>query len=89
MVASREWLLNQLRRTKPRWLHTHPTLSERLAAIADFPDSVPTVEREPAIELLSDHQVVEAKLTSVLTGYVHDTISRMNDLHSDFAGAED
>ena len=39
MVASRGKMLDELRRTKPRWLDTHPTFSERLTAVAGFPDS--------------------------------------------------
>jgi Zn-dependent protease with chaperone function len=76
IVQSRERLLDHMRQTKPKWLDTHPTFSERLAAISDFPDLAPTGDTEPAIELLSDPQAVEAKLTDLLTGYVHEAMSR-------------
>jgi Zn-dependent protease with chaperone function len=89
MVESRERLLDRLRRTKPKWLDTHPTFSERLAAIADFPDSAPTGESEPAIELLSDHQAVEAKLTSLLTSFIHEKLSGMSGSRSNFVGVID
>jgi Zn-dependent protease with chaperone function len=72
MVESRERLLDKMRKTKPKWFDTHPTLSERLAAIAEFPDAESLAETEPAIELLSDHQAVEAELTQVLTSHLHD-----------------
>jgi Zn-dependent protease with chaperone function/tetratricopeptide (TPR) repeat protein len=75
IVASRERFMEQLRRAKPGWLDTHPTFSERLAAIAEFPDSAPTAEGEPAITLLSDPPSVEAKLTELLTSYVHARLS--------------
>jgi hypothetical protein len=48
-------------------VRNHPTFSERLVAVAGFPDAAPPVESEPAIGLLSDHQTVEAKPTEVLT----------------------
>ncbi len=89
MLESRERLLDRLRRTKPRWLDTHPTFSERLAAIADFPDFAPSGESEPAIELLSDHQAVEAKLTNLLTSYIHKRHSAMKGFRSSFVGADD
>ena len=75
MAESRERLLDRLQRTKPRWLDTHPTFSERLAAVADFPDGTPAVENQPAIELLSDHQTLEARLTQMLTSAVHENIN--------------
>jgi Zn-dependent protease with chaperone function/tetratricopeptide (TPR) repeat protein len=84
MVESRERMLDRLRSTKPKWLDTHPTFSERLAAIADFPDSAPAGESRPAIELLSDHQAVEAKLTGLLTSFIHERLSAMNGLRSNF-----
>jgi Zn-dependent protease with chaperone function/tetratricopeptide (TPR) repeat protein len=72
IAESRERLLEELRQTRPRWLDTHPTYSERLAAVAEFPDTRPPVESEPAIELLCDHAAVEATLTSMLTSRLHD-----------------
>ena len=69
MVESRERLLAQMRQTRPKWFDTHPTFSERLAAVADFPDASTPAETGPAIELLSDHQAVEAHLTEMLTYY--------------------
>ena len=94
MVESRERLLEEMRRTRPKWLDTHPTFSERLAAVADFPDVAPpgepgsglprrpsppdpmsesatSGETDPAIELLSDPQAVEAELTRMLTDHIH------------------
>jgi Zn-dependent protease with chaperone function/tetratricopeptide (TPR) repeat protein len=71
MVESRERLLEKMRQTRPRWFDTHPTLSERLAAVADFPDAESPADTDAAIELLSDHQAVEADLTEVLTSHLH------------------
>jgi Zn-dependent protease with chaperone function/tetratricopeptide (TPR) repeat protein len=72
MVESRERLLEKMRQTKPKWFDTHPTFSERIAAVADFPDVEPTSETDFAIELLNEYQTVEAELTRLLTGHIHD-----------------
>ena len=74
-VDSRARFLEKLRQTKPGWLDTHPTFSECLAAIADFPDTSPSAENAPAIELISEHETLEAKLTGMLTSLVHDRLS--------------
>jgi Zn-dependent protease with chaperone function len=71
MVQSRERLLDKVRQARPGWFDTHPTFSERLAAVAGFADAAPAAETEPAIGLLSDHQAVEAKLTEILTDHIH------------------
>ncbi len=70
MVTSRERVLEQMQKTKPKWFDTHPTYSERLAAVADFPDTAPPGETEPAINLLSNPQALETKLTDLLTFYL-------------------
>jgi hypothetical protein len=57
MVTSRERVLEQMRQTKPKWFDTHPTFSERLAAVADFPDVAPPGETGPANQMA---QSVEA-----------------------------
>jgi Zn-dependent protease with chaperone function len=72
MVASRERLLEEIRQAKPKWFDTHPTFSERVAAVADFPDLEPASETDFAILLLDDHQTVEAELTRLLTSHIHD-----------------
>jgi Zn-dependent protease with chaperone function len=89
MVESRQKLLDDLRQTRPRWFDTHPTYAERLAAIAEFPDCPPAGESEPAIELLADHQGVEAKLTAILTQYVHANLAAIRGVGSDVDGAEE
>ena len=66
-AESRERLLEMLRQARPGWFDTHPTYSERLAAVAGFSDTALPAESEPAIGLLSDHQAVETKLTEILT----------------------
>jgi hypothetical protein len=71
MTEPREQLLEQIRQQKPRWLDTHPTFSERIAAVADFPDVPLPDEDTPAIDLLDDPGAVEAELTTMLTEYVH------------------
>jgi len=70
MVTSRERLLEEMRQTKPKWFDSHPTFSERLAAVADFPDVAPPGETDPAIDLLSDPRGLEAELTNILTSYM-------------------
>jgi hypothetical protein len=65
-------LIAEIRKRRPRWFDTHPTFSERLAVVASFPDIPPTAVNEPAIELLSNHQALEAELTRMLTSYVHE-----------------
>ena len=66
-AEARERLLGMLRQAMPGWFDTHPTFSERLAAVAAFPNTALPAETEPAIGLLSDHQAVETKLTEILT----------------------
>jgi hypothetical protein len=61
-----------MRQTKPKWLDTHPTFSERIAAVADFPDVEPASATDLAIELLNEYQTVEAELTRLLTSHIHD-----------------
>jgi Zn-dependent protease with chaperone function len=71
MAESRERLLEHLRQTKPTWFDSHPTLSERLAAVAGFPETEPPGETGPAVEMLADPQAVEAELTEVLTACIY------------------
>ena len=73
MVSSRERLLEHRRQTQPKWFDTHPTYSERIAAVAGFPDAAPPGESGPAIELLGEHEALEAKLTELLTGYLYES----------------
>ena len=86
IVESRERMLEEIRRTAPRWFDTHPTFSERIAAVADFPDVAPDADSGPAVELLSDHQAVEAELTKLLTSYIHQFSGDVWDLPQDSAG---
>jgi Zn-dependent protease with chaperone function len=71
MVESRQRLLEQMRQTRPKWFDSHPTFSERLAAVAEFPDAATPPESDSAIELLSDYPAVEAELTEMLTYYIN------------------
>jgi Zn-dependent protease with chaperone function len=71
MALSRERFLDDLRKRRPKWFDTHPTFSERLAAVASLPDLPPTDQNEPAIELISDHQALEAELTRMLTSHIN------------------
>jgi hypothetical protein len=73
MAESRERMLEELRKTKAKWFDTHPTFSERIAAVADFPDAAAPSPggTELAIELITDHPAVEAELTDILTAHVH------------------
>jgi Zn-dependent protease with chaperone function len=76
MLESRGRLLQKVQQTKPKWFDTHPTYAERIAAVGDFPDAAPAAPAEFAIELLSEYQAVEAKLTEILTDYFHDVANR-------------
>jgi Zn-dependent protease with chaperone function len=67
----REQLLAELRQGQAGWFDTHPTFSERLTAVAEFPDQTPSGDDEPAIHLLDDPQAVEAALTEILTNHIH------------------
>jgi Zn-dependent protease with chaperone function/tetratricopeptide (TPR) repeat protein len=89
MVESRERLLEKMRQTRPKWFDTHPTLSERLAAVADFPDVASAAETGPAIELLSDYQAVEADLTEVLTCHIHRISRDQENRSQDLVTGED
>jgi Zn-dependent protease with chaperone function/tetratricopeptide (TPR) repeat protein len=88
MTESRERLLEQLRRQKPRWLDTHPTFSERIAAVSHFPDAGLPDEDPPASELLDDPQAMEAELTNVLTYYVHQSAHGTATPPTDTSGEE-
>lgn len=76
MALSGECLIDEIQKRRPKSFDTCPTLSERLAAVASFPDVTPFCEKEPAIELISDLQAIEAELTRMLT-------SRMSELSYD------
>lgn len=45
-----------------------------------FPDAAAPAETGPAIDLLSDHQAVEAKLTELLTHAIHQASGEAPDL---------
>jgi Zn-dependent protease with chaperone function len=75
VAGSRERYLADLRGRKPKWFDTHPTFAERLSAIDAFPNTDAPLESAPAIELLNNPRDVEAKLTSLLTEAVYNSIS--------------
>ena len=75
LADSHEERLSKLREEKPSWFDNHPSFSERLAAVADFPDGdASSIEAEPAEELISDLQAVEARLTRILTLHVYESL---------------
>ncbi len=66
----RQKLLEEARTTRPRWFDTHPTYSERIAAVSLFPDSRAALDARPASDLLANLQGVEERLTEILTEHV-------------------
>ena len=67
----RRKLLEEARTIRPRWFDTHPTYSERIAAVSLFPDSNAALDGRPASELLAGLQGIEERLTQMLTAHVH------------------
>lgn len=70
-AETRQKMLEEARATRPRWFDTHPTYSERIAAVSLFPDSSAALNARPASELVADLQKIEEQLTQLLTGHVH------------------
>lgn len=70
-AESQQQLLTNLREAKPSWFDTHPTLSERLAAVEGFPESRESLDTSPATSLLSDFTRLEEQLTELLTSFIY------------------
>ncbi len=68
---SQQQLLTNLREAKPRWFDTHPTLSERLAAVEGFPEARERLDTSPATSLLADFTRLEEQLTELLTSFIY------------------
>jgi Zn-dependent protease with chaperone function len=71
IAETRRKLLDAARETKPRWFDTHPTGSERIAAVSLFPDSGAPLDARPAADLLADLPRIEEQLTDILTRHVY------------------
>ncbi|MFO0953598.1 MAG: M48 family metalloprotease [Isosphaeraceae bacterium] len=77
----RREFLDRLRGTPARWFDTHPSYSERVAALAGFPDHAPAgsvpcaCDAEAAIDLLDDTEQLETELTRILTRCVFEQVS--------------
>ncbi len=67
-AEERENLQRQLIEERPTQFATHPTFSQRAAAIADFPDWEPT-ETDSALTLVDDVEGLERAMTEYLTSY--------------------
>lgn len=69
--AAQAKVAEELHRAKPHWFDSHPTLSERMAAVNGFSTVQNAADSRPATDLLSDFCRVEEELTSLLTAYIH------------------
>jgi Zn-dependent protease with chaperone function len=67
LMQKRDSLLEQARQQKTSWFDTHPNFSERLAAIALFPNEPRSLEDDSAAALLTDLNAIETHLTNMLT----------------------
>lgn len=67
LMQKRDSLLEQARQQKTSWFDTHPNFSERLAAIALFPNEPRSLEDDSAAALLTDLNAIETHLTNLLT----------------------
>jgi Zn-dependent protease with chaperone function len=76
LIQKRDSLLQQAQQKKTSWFDTHPNFSERLAAIALFPDERSTPENDSAADLLTDSKAVESRLTKMLTQRLMELQSR-------------
>jgi Zn-dependent protease with chaperone function len=72
-AETRRKLLEDARTIRPSWSDTHPTYSERIAAVSLFPDSSAALDGRPASELLAGLQGIEERLTQMLTAQVRQT----------------
>jgi len=71
IATARESLTGELRQKRPTWFDTHPTLSERLAAVNELPDLPVSQDSSSAMELLRDAESVESELTELLTSRIY------------------
>ena len=76
LIQKRDSLLQQAQQKKTSWFDTHPNFSERLAAIALFPDERSTPENDSAADLLTDSKAIESRLTKILTQRLMELRSR-------------
>ena len=67
-------LLEKIRETKPGWYDSHPTFSERFAAVQSLPDSHEQLQMAPATDLLTEPSQVEEQLTELLTACVSQSL---------------
>lgn len=68
--------IEQVRQRKPSWFDSHPTFAERLVAADHFPNIAEKDDSPTALELLSDLNTVEEKLTLLLTERIHQQLSQ-------------
>jgi hypothetical protein len=62
-----------IREQEPSWFNSHTTFSERLEAVWRFPESHAALDKNSAIDLLSESAEVEWQLTEMLTDHIHFT----------------
>jgi Zn-dependent protease with chaperone function len=68
-------LLENIRNAKPSWFDSHPTYSERVAAVSQFPETQEQADMSPAVSLLTDFTYIEEQLTDLLTNSIYHACS--------------
>ncbi len=71
LLAAQKQLLDGIRGARPSWFDSHPTYSERIAALNEFPESPAQLETTPATSLISDIDQFEERLTELITQHVY------------------
>ena len=71
VAAAKEELLKGIRETQPTWFDSHPTYSERIAAVDGYPASTEAPDAGSASDLVAGLGEIEEKLTELLTGFVY------------------
>ena len=73
----RQRLLENLLNEKPGWYDSHPTYSERLAAVDSLTDLPHPIDLTPSANLVGDIVTLETQLTEVLTRHIYNVCDIM------------
>jgi hypothetical protein len=69
--GTKERLLKDIVEAEPKWFDSHPTYTERVAAVEQFPTLSEPPDMTPATGLITEFEKVEEQLTEVLTRHIH------------------
>ncbi len=68
-------VLDDIRAAKSNWCDSHPTLSERLAALPRVAESNESLDSIPATSLISEITSIEEQLTKLLTDHIQNALA--------------